>query len=443
MKYTHVEDIGSGGFGIVDQVISETGEIFARKTFSLQNQPHRLPPELVTNVKARFRREAIFQSDIKHKNIVPVLDHDLKTDPPFFIMPQAICSLEADLKVDKTIGGNYLTVIMDIIAGLEAIHRLRVFHRDLKPGNVLKYPEPEDSTKFYYSITDFGLMSQREAGVTTLTNTDMQKGSDFYTAPEIANGLKKASPQSDIYSLGCILHDMVSGSASRVPFQEINERGPFGSIIHKCTKLDPNKRFKSVNSLRDAIISEGDILIKSAGAKELAKILEDPNPLSKESWESLLTYIEENKNEDDCLELLRKLSSDQITSLCIDFPLLAPQLGTLFSEWTGNSSFPFSNTDGLASRLEIFISHCQIETKVECLMAMLYLGTSHNRFYVEDKFTSHTKPNMDADYAKRLALEFRVEEDRVCHAIHHLEKSINFNRNNFHPELVSALKQIC
>jgi serine/threonine protein kinase len=441
--YKYVKNVGSGGFGIVDEVQSPDGVIFAMKTFSLKNQPHTLSKDLIENVKKRFRREAIYQSETRHKNIVPVFDKQLGIDPPYFIMPLAICSLEAEFAKDVTIGGNFLNVLMDIIAGLEEIHKRGIFHRDLKPGNVLKFSDAA-TKEIFYAITDFGLMSKNEVGVTTLTNTEMQKGADYYTAPEVANGLKNATAQSDIFSLGCILHDMVGKGTTRVPFQEINIPGAFSSILHKCTKLDPRKRFKSVVSLRDALITVGTGLnVNSTEGGDFVKLLEASSNLTKENWESLIIFIDEHKTEDDGRLLLRMLTEDHITSICQNFPDLGKQLASLYAEYVGERSFIFGVTDGLASRLELFIQFNPIEIQTECLLAMLYLGTRHNRFYVEHKFYSYIGINMDENLARRMSLEFLVEEEDVCNAITHLEYSISISRKNFHKILVETLNRIC
>lgn len=88
MAFESMELLGKGGFGTVELVRDKTGQVFARKTFSI-NQP--IAPSLVDNVKKRFTREVNVQKGFSHKNIVPVLGGDLKADPPYFLMPAAEC----------------------------------------------------------------------------------------------------------------------------------------------------------------------------------------------------------------------------------------------------------------------------------------------------------------------------------------------------------------
>jgi serine/threonine protein kinase len=216
MPFVSIKTLGSGGFGVVDLVQSDDGAVFARKTLLPANS---LAPQVVQNIGRRFAREAKTQSGIRHRNIVPVIYTELSASPPYYLMPAAICSLQDDLDCDRTLSGNWLHAIADIVAGLDELHQMGIHHRDLKPQNVLRYPgKPGDPD--FYAISDFGLIAMNESRLSVLTVTGMAKGTDYYTAPEITSDLRKASAQSDIYSLGCIVHEMI-GTETRVPCHEI------------------------------------------------------------------------------------------------------------------------------------------------------------------------------------------------------------------------------
>lgn len=446
MHVRFIDNIGNGGFGNVDKVQDQSGLFFARKTFSI-NQPPGFPQNLEENVKKRFIREAQMQSGITHRNIVPVIYHDLISDPPLFMMPLALGTLADDIAMDKTLSGNYLSAVMDIIAGLEEIHSMGIFHRDLKPQNVLKFPVPVDQKNdrdHYYAIGDFGLMSVHDTRLSVLTQTGMRMRSDYYTAPEIVKDLRRATAQSDIFSLGCILHDFV-GTDDRIPCHEINEPGDYGAIIRNCTRKDPKRRFRSVASVRDAILSLGEqeVTVTSARGIRAEQLLLSDNGLDENSWREVVNFIEDESENDDGKALLAKFSLEKIREVAENFPDLARVLGLCYARWVRDGAFSFSTCDGIANRLQEFILHSPIEVQAECLMAMLYMGTSHNRWYVERKFASLAGASMTPDLARRLSVEFRADGERACWAISHWERSISADRKDLHPLLVGTLSAVC
>jgi hypothetical protein len=108
-----------------------------------------------------------------------------------------------------------------------------------------------------------------------------------------------------------------------------------------------------------------------------------------------------------------------------------------------DSSFGFDYCDALANRLEAFFVGTDFESKVECLIAMLKMGTSHNRWYVERKFAALCLPSMETNLAKRLAVQFRIIGKDICRPVAHLERSVSIGRETFHPLLVKALSEVC
>lgn len=442
MELTRIRNIGQGGFGIVDEVENNKGEKFACKTFQV-NQPLPLSASLEDNVKKRFKREAQLQSLIKHENIVPVLHLLLDKTPPRFLMPLAVNSLEHDLTLDKTLGGKYMNALMDIIAGLEELHSLRYYHRDLKPANVLRFKRGNGED--YYAIGDFGLMSVQQTNVSSLTQTGMRMGSDFYTAPEIVKDLKNATAQSDIFSIGCIIHDMV-GKEDRIPMSEISEKGDFSAILLGCTRKDPKRRFKSVTALREALLSLGDIKIKpktEKGAEIFDILVMEPEAIDEKKWKEVIAFVQDEYKSADSIAAMRKITLAHLDDIIKKYPDIAAELGLMYAKWIREGSFDFDECDGLSIRLNKFIASCPIDVQSECLLSMLYMGTNHNRFYVERKFVGLVGKALDNDIARRLSIEFRVEDIDLCKAIRHLKDSINFSISSLHPLLLQTVNDIC
>jgi len=433
-----IRHIAQGGFGSVDEVEDAKGNRYARKTFVKNPQ---LPPDMQQNVLSRFRKEVRIQKGIQSRNIVPVLGDDLNSDPPSYLMPVASSNLDADLANDRLLGGNMVAALTDIVLGLEELHSMQIYHRDLKTLNVLRF---EDKNGSFYAIGDFGLISMKESRLSSLTKTGMKMGSDYYTAPEITKSLKSASVQSDVYSLGCILHDMV-GTEDRVPCGEIREKGDFGPVLLGCTRKNPAQRFKTARAVLDAVISIGipDSQPKTVKSIDFVSALQGTEPLNAEFWQRFAAYLEDEATHDERRAVCASLTAERIEEACQSALASAEIIAGQFSDWIKSSAFNFDSCDGLSLRLEAFFDHCNFEAKCACLLAMLELGTSHNRWYVERKFYRLCGPEMEPNLAKRLAVEFRISGPEVCRQIAHLESSISVNRANLHPELAKALAEIC
>ena len=439
MKLTVVDPLGSGGFGNVDLVADESGQYFARKTFSV-NQP--LPAELVPNVRKRFVREAELQLGMSHRNIVRIVHAELDGDFPWYLMPVADSTLEKDIAADKTIGGNFKVALSDVIAGLEEMHSMQMYHRDLKPQNVLRFTD-QSSGQSYYAISDFGFVSLKDSRLSKLTTTGMAKGTDYYTAPEMTKSLSSASAQSDIYSLGCIIHDMV-GVEDRVPCGEIHENTDFGPLLLSCTRAKPARRFKSVGAVRDVLVSI-DASVPKPETKEAISFADklDEGGLTNSDVGALADFLEDQSGRPDAVVLLRKLSIDRIKESKAENPDDTRRIGIVFAEWVSGNSFDFDYCDVLANRLGEFMTDAPYDLQAECLLALLKLGTSHNRWYVEREFVNAAGPQMEEGLAKRLAVEFRAAGKAICDQIDHLELSISASRENLHPILVKALEETC
>ncbi|MFT0625784.1 serine/threonine protein kinase [Ectopseudomonas guguanensis] len=437
MRY--IRQIGRGGFGNVDLVQDESGRQFARKTFCI-NQGGNFPADMVQNVQRRFIREADTQSQFSHRNIMPVVFTDLQSDPPSFYMPVATASMADDIAFDRGLGGDQINAIMDILAGLEELHGLGIYHRDLKPQNVLRLSDSEGER---YVISDFGLMSLRDTQLSVLTQTGMRMGSDYYTAPEIVADLRMASARSDIYSVGCILHDLF-GTNNRIPCNEIIDQGFYADIMHCCTRTDPGRRFATVSDLREALLSLGQSTVANEPqVTDLMALLSSEHPITAPVWERIVGKVRSLYPSQDGKLLLGAMSLNRINEIVANYPTLASQLGWVYAAWVKDSAFNFDNCDGIANRAEAFLALNDINCKVEILIALLIMGTSHNRWYVERKFVSHCLPGMQQDLARRMAMEIRVMRGEACSAINHLERSIGFTRSDLHPLIVDALRQVC
>lgn len=440
MTYTKIKEIGRGGFGRVFEVVNAKGERFALKEFEPNNDIQSLIDRGFVKgslLKGRFIREVKYQSQLDNQHIVRIVDRNLDGDKPWFVMELAIGTLQDDLKVDRSLGGDPSRALFDILAGLEDIHKRDIVHRDLKPVNVLKLLNKDGTIR--YAISDFGLISSVAAETTTLTQTGHGGGTPVYAAPELITKFSYATPSADIYSVGAILHDIFDGG-NRTPYLEQTTDGPCREIIEKCTKTNPARRYQSVASLRDAIYQElsGKILtFKSGAEKEIVEILQDGRALTDNEWDRVYNFI----NRPETVAQSKKnifsvLSSDHFRELSNSSAELLNALATEFSNYARNEGHDFDYCDVIADKLEAIFLCGSIGIQAHCLISLLVLGVDHNRWFVENKFLRLASPQMNSNIAERVELDIEAEEFDFKTYIKRMEKSIGNRTHLLHPLLI-------
>ncbi|MFD0032690.1 serine/threonine-protein kinase [Streptomyces sp. NPDC127172] len=192
--------IGRGGMGEVWQATDEMlGRPVAVKLLIAQDAD--------PSAAARFRMEAQTSASLSHPHVVGVYDFG-SWEHRFYLVMELV---EGGSLAHETAGGARLTPqrVADIAAGaaagLAAAHRQGVVHRDIKPGNLLLTP---DGT---VKLGDFGIARFLDDPAAGLTTTGQIVGTGLYLAPERALG-KNAGPASDVYSLGCVLYQLLTGN---------------------------------------------------------------------------------------------------------------------------------------------------------------------------------------------------------------------------------------
>lgn len=160
-----------------------------------------------TTYLERFRREAEAIDKLQHKHILPVYDYGDQEPWHYLVMPYITAGTLSDLLDDGPLSLQQADDILDQIASaLQFAHDHGIIHRDIKPSNILL------GENTYIFLADFGLAKAIE-GTNELTQTGVLLGTPEYMAPDLADG--PATTSSDIYALGILLYQMVTG---RVPF---------------------------------------------------------------------------------------------------------------------------------------------------------------------------------------------------------------------------------
>ncbi len=202
---------------------------------------------------ARFKREARVASEVRHRNLVPVVEFGEAAGVVFIATEYRDGGSLAELITGE--GRLSLTkctrLAMEIAAGLGALHHREIVHRDVKPSNVML------DHSGAAAVTDFGLA--RGYAYTVLTRPGQVLGTLDYLAPELIEG-KAATPESDVYALGCLVYECVTGAP---PF---SDRGMFEVAVAHLEDDPPHPRER-----RDSVTEEYSWALLRALAKDPAK----------------------------------------------------------------------------------------------------------------------------------------------------------------------------
>ncbi|WP_435861597.1 serine/threonine-protein kinase [Streptomyces milbemycinicus] len=203
-RYRLETPIGRGGMG---EVWRATDEVL-RRTVAVKLL---LGDDPASQAAARFRLEAQTAARLSHPNIVGVFDFGAR-DGRFYLVMELVegQSLAQELTAQGALRAERVAAIAaQGAAGLASAHRTGIVHRDIKPGNLMS--DADGTVK----IGDFGIARFVDDPATALTTAGQIIGTSLYLAPERALG-RPASPASDVYSLGCLLYQLLTGTP---PFQ--------------------------------------------------------------------------------------------------------------------------------------------------------------------------------------------------------------------------------
>ena len=202
-RYEITQLLGEGGMSYVYKAIDKQ----LQRTVAIKT----LKPNYVEQEKfvERFKREAQTAANLNHPNIVQIFDWGIG-DEPFFVMEYIEGNTLTSIIANKrTISMNDILFIgAQVSSGLQAAHSKGLVHRDIKPGNIMITPEGK------VKVTDFGIVSLHNEE-SDITKTGSILGTASYISPEQAQG-KPVSKESDLYSLGTVLYELITG---RPPFE--------------------------------------------------------------------------------------------------------------------------------------------------------------------------------------------------------------------------------
>lgn len=307
-RYEIIELIGSGGQGSV----YKAKQLSLNRIIALKILPSNFMEDEKT--RARFHREAEYASRLDHENIVKAFEHGTcdNTNVAFIAMDyvqgialkELIKSSKKESDPQKKLNvKRSIDIIIQVCAGMHHAHKERgILHRDIKPGNILL--TNHNNNPFFVKITDFGIATVlRESDEwKRLTNTETAnpQGTCLYMAPEqFGTGYTPAEPL-DIYSIGCVLFELLTGEP---PYKGISDAATIH--MHITAKipsltLDPSDAEPVIKSRLAYIISktldkEPSLRYQTVSdlGNDLKKVQERLSQLQERKAKNLLLFLED------------------------------------------------------------------------------------------------------------------------------------------------------
>ncbi len=199
--------LGEGGMGCVYEAIN----VDIDRPVAIKH----LHDQFIGNeeVVERFHREARLAASIGHDNICEVIDFDRADDgSPFLVMPRLEGKTLSDLMAEhKVLSIERITdILCQVLSGLQAAHDTKIVHRDMKPENI--FITTVGDRPDFVKLLDFGISKIMDCeSVSSLTQTGLLMGTPHYMSPEQASGIKEIDQRTDIWAVGVILYEAITG----------------------------------------------------------------------------------------------------------------------------------------------------------------------------------------------------------------------------------------
>ena len=411
--YTILRPIGQGGAGVVYDVQKGNAHYALKECVGMDEESLK-----------RFARELRIIKSLNSPNIIKVIDEDMSSGNPYYIMEMCEESLKQAIENGLQIEQKY-AYVLQACNGFANLHTNGIIHRDIKPGNVL-------IANGEAKISDFGLGKFEARDTTTITKDITSKGTPGFMAPEILNeGLfKDADIRSDIFSIGVLLYNVFSDGMMPTPINTNSVPMEVLPIIKKCMEAEPSNRYQRVeeiiNALHIVMNLEDDYLsMKSLVDTQRSMLALD---FSKRAYALLI----KSKGLTDLIDNIRTLSIPRLCNIVHVVPDYADALSTLitkiYTNDAGQSWLQFTDIDVIVSACEALIDKVSdSQIKQDILSISLSLSIDYNRWECMKKVVKMANSLSESDISY-MALFFIEQKEKL----NSIQEGINMK---FKPEI--------
>ena len=395
-----ITEVLSGGMSEVYRVFDGTTRYVLKRLKEGSDEIH----------KKLFKREIRILKSLVHPNIIEILHDTYDSDTPYYVMPNCGKSFVdiASNGVDEIEKINYS---IDFCNAVYYAHENGVFHRDIKPQNVLLFNNQ-------VKVSDFGLSRFESRDTTTLTTTSLTAGTNGYMPPEYRSGaFKDGTVAADIYMIGKTLYYLFSSAKDVSNIRNEYVSPQIANIVDLCTRNDPNDRIQSVNDIIGLLHEYKSQIMAVRNApkriKEIKQNYRSGSPeFNEEVYKSLMAH---DNNPITWGESLSQLRERELIAMLTYKKHLVPVLANHFMECIMSPSdyVQFSHVDSYAKFSKAIIIVCpDTGIRQNVLLFIIKESICFNR-YPAMQIIADIFRGLQDDEINKMALFIRLHKDEL------------------------------